>query len=214
MGCGCVLVFWGLLACVGAAIVGLAVAVTAPHEQEGPLWSRIAKSVGYFLVPFGYVAYFGVAFLIYAVVSGLRGYDPGIGDMFNVPLAHGYGLVCIDSPDQCFIENGAYRQPVSQVGRDRDRDFVFAMSATGQYLAIRTSDDRRWVFPNEQSLRTEMRAAGAHEIELEDVDTFYSHNRWGFFDAAAIVVILLGAVALPFVSVGLWDRWSSRGVPT
>lgn len=212
MGCGCVLLLWGIVACGGAAIIGIVVVPVGPPQQQGPLWSRIAESAGCFLVPFVYVGYFGVAFLLYAVVNGLRGYDPGIGDMFNVPLAGSYGLVCIDSPDQCFLEDGDYRQAVTQIGRTRN--FVFAKSDTGQYIGIRTSDDRRWVFADAQSLRTKMRAAGAKEVDLEDVGSFYSHNRWGAFDVVAVVVILAGAVALPFVGIGLWDRWSSRGAPT
>src|SRR5207253_6631539 len=103
-GIGCVLVLWGILACVGAGIVGAILAATRFAAGAGTRRQKIFPALGWFAAPFLYVAYFAAAFVVYWVVSEARGYDQGIGDRWTVPLGHGYEFRCIDTYDQCFVQ--------------------------------------------------------------------------------------------------------------
>jgi hypothetical protein len=205
MGLGCVLIVWGALACVGATMLGVLLVGAAATRKSGPLPRRLLRSIGWFAVPFLYVVYFAVAYLLYAGVCELRGYDPALGDGWYLPLGHHYEFQSIDTWEQCSVDNGGESvvYPVREIGREGD--FVFGQSA-GRYFVIRTSDGRRWDFADAASMQKTVHALGVRDVELEDVSTFYSHNRWGFFDLAAGLLIVGGAAALT-IAVALFINW-------
>ena len=53
------------------------------------------------LFPFGYVAFGGVWFVVYATINGVVFHrDPGLGDGWETPMPNGYALRMIDTTDQ------------------------------------------------------------------------------------------------------------------
>lgn len=199
MGIGCVLVILGLGACIAAALLGTLFAATSGAGRRNPI-----AALGWFALPFAYVAYFGVAFLAYAFASEARGYDAMIGDSWSVPLGHGYEFGCIDTWEGCSVgKRDAEQQGVRRVARDGA--FVLGEKESGGFFALRTTDGRRWDFADETAMRRTLQALGVRDALLQSTEEFYARNRWTLFDAIAASLILGGAVVLT-IGIALFLR--------
>jgi hypothetical protein len=146
-----------------------------------------------------------MAFIGYSIWCELaRGVDPGIGDMWKIPLVNGYSLVAIDLPSQAYIQTSSGDQiffELTAIGRKGT--FLFGMVQNkALYFVINTSIGSTELFKSEQAFHDKSKLLGINTFEMEPPEKFYFRYRWGVADLIAALVI----VSIPFSVFIIWRR--------
>ncbi|HVG25056.1 MAG TPA: hypothetical protein VND45_12925 [Thermoanaerobaculia bacterium] len=210
MGIGCVLLAWAIVGAVaaGGAACGLMLCVFLVRRFRpavGRRWIVVAGAL-----PFALLAYAGVAFGVYALwCENVRRVDPGIGDVWQVPLPNGWRFLMIDTPDSAMLVPPSGDNIAVDRARLGMRGDTILVADAGQFFAIDTKTRRRTEFASEEAM---LRTFGSSRGELSDANWFYTRRRWTIADALAGVVIaapaamLLLAMAVRFLIVAARRR--------
>ena len=204
MGIGLVLIFWafvGFLLAMVAGLISLGIfAILIPRKTPRRGYGLLFSA----LLPFVLLFYFGIAFVGYAMLSYSRGYDPGIGDSWQVPLGGGYSLVMIDTPEQASISmpnaedisiGKLTKVGVLVIGEQR-KDEVSAVPARATaippgYFILDTSTKSYATFTNKDAFQQALSRHGLLEYTLLTPEEYYQRHRFGWFDGIAAGVILI-----------------------
>ncbi len=191
MGLGCVVLIWGILATFVFAVLSVALATMSYRRQRraGEVSARALLAAAAF--PFALLAYGGVAFVAYAAwCEFVRGVDPGLGDVDQVPLDGGYSLVIIDVPEQAYLDSrdGEQVGPIRRLGIAHG--VIAGESADVGLFVIRVATGERSNYTDARAWRAALAHLGAQSVRLEDPSELYLHRRWGWLDVAAGLVIL------------------------
>src|SRR5437867_3088253 len=98
MGIGFVLLLWAVFFGCAAIPVAATLAVWSWRNQTRSVANHnYLRPLVASLLPFGLLVYAGTAFIVYAIWCGTaRGVDPGLGDLWAVPVGTGYYFCMID----------------------------------------------------------------------------------------------------------------------
>jgi len=171
------------------------------HQESRPWKARaiMAAALPFILIGMGLVWFVG-----YAIVSGLRGMDPGLGDSWSIPLTHDYFFCMIDVPDdgnlmrnECSGEAAVYGiTQLSQCG-----DVVNGTNAEGPFLFDTASGT---LVPGAQ--REAVLERCNPSTHLQSPSEFYRAHRSGWPDILALVVLFAMLVSTSLA----WHRWFIR----
>lgn len=209
MGIGFVLLLWAmigmLLACAGAAVLGVATALLTRGVERGRSRAIVVAS----LFPFISLGWGGAVFAFQAVVNeGLLHRDPGLGDTWHCPLQNDYQLMFIDVTDQGIVYNPKTQPAADGVADQEDAVYgVRRLQVAGPYIlggadthsfehsgeesdrvdsyfVLDTRTGRRTTMPNYDALRTAALQLGV-QTKLEPIYSIYSRYRFTWFDVFA-----------------------------
>jgi hypothetical protein len=201
VGLGFVLLFW-LILCVCAAFP-IATTLACWSWLNGlraqtPSKPRalVAGLLPFVLIPVGMLWFLGYA----AYSSSVRHVDPGLGDSWKVPVAHGYFFCMIDVTDQGYLMKGGCSgsprvngiRQLAQVG-----DSVIGTSVAGAFVFDTSTGELR----SHQSTVAAL-AQFSPPPKLQTPDEFYERRRSGWQDRAAGFVLL----GLVFLTSWFWFR--------
>lgn len=206
MGIGIALVFWALVLGVLAAAAAVMLALWSWWNQRRAGRRGLVRPLFAAVFPFLALAYAAALFIVYAIwCEGIRGVDPGIGDAWRVPLAHGYYFCMIDVPDNGYLlKDGCSGAPIvhgiTELGANAD--VVFGKSESNGPFVFDTRSGTLQTFPS-----IDLAVAGVSPSSpLRSAGDFYNDRRWGWPDA--IVAALSG---IPVILAALfWYRWFIR----
>ncbi len=229
MGLGFVLLIYFVILSVAALGFAIYLGGKAYYLSiRSSLKTRLKRTAVAAVVPYLWLGYFGVAFIIYAIwCAEVRGVDPGLGDSWFVPIQHGYSLKMIDTHDSPFLARGnlSVLKPIELLGiqgrflygktrpasPDRFHDVRTQMRAPEnspnektqpQYFLLNTLFVEMWQFESEEELHSAMKALGLEAPgEMQSATYFYFKRRWGFADAAAVALILALPAAVGFRTI-------------
>ena len=144
-------------------------------------------------------------FMGYAIIAGLLGMDPGLGDSWSVPLTNGYFFCMIDVPDKGYLMKGGCSgaPPVHDITHlAQCGTFIAGSNEAGPFLFDTASD---------ALIESVDKAAVAKQcgssVQFQSADEFYRSRRSGWLDLAALAA-LLGLVISTSV---FWHKHFIRG---
>ena len=227
MGIGFVLLLWAVAgvtaATVAATFLGTTAALLTRKAERGRR-RAIAFAV---LLPFACLVWAGGVFIFQAVVNEtLLHRDLGMGDTWHAPLPNGYQILMIDITDQGTVYNPKTQLSDSGVSDQEDAisgvrnlqisgkyilgdvdSHSFEHSGRGSnevdsYFLLDTATGKRTNFADYESLH---RIASEHNIRLnlEPIDSVYSHYRFSWFDVFAGALFVLPPLGA-FIGLVFW----------
>ena len=192
MSIGCVLAFGaiaGTIAAIGAACVLTLIVFLIRRRRTSIRWWWLVIAAA---LPFVLLAYAGGAFSAYALwCETVRGVDPGIGDLWLVPLPNGWRFAMIDTPEEGYLTSRSGEQIHPGITRIGVRgDYVFGQDGD-TYFFIDTKSERDETLTAESDLLRKMRTIGATRDDLDAAVMFYGWRRWTIADALAAIVMAI-----------------------
>jgi hypothetical protein len=131
MGIGLVLIFWGVVGLIGAAVGSTILPRIASHFTQGTGKNCRELIVAIRLFPFVCLGWAAGFFVFYAVVNEIVFHrDPGIGDGWTCPLPNGYAIEMIDVTDRGFLYNPK-TQDINSIDALSD---VCVLQLAGRYI--------------------------------------------------------------------------------
>lgn len=207
MGIGFVLLFWGVLLGAGAVVGGAVLALWSWRNHRrvlGP--TRFLKPLAAAALPFLLLGYGGGAFAAYALwCEAIRDVDPGIGDIWRVPIGNEWYFCMIDVPDNGYLlKGGCTGAPtVYEITELQTAgDLVVGKSESTRAFVL---DTRTGALQTFASMDAALDQITPRPI-LQSANDFYVNRRWGKAD-----VFVAGLIGLPAVAVALfWYLWFIR----
>jgi hypothetical protein len=150
------------------------------------------------LLPFCVWGFLGFAVFGYSAwCIAIRDVDPGFGDGWWVPLAHGYYLQMIDTDEHPFITGPD--DPNVEIfsdlsGVQLDKQLVLGSStkdANSRFFLINTVTRDTRQFPNHEALEAAAHDLGVAQVRLESPQGFYRRRRFTLADLAAVALIVI-----------------------
>ena len=194
MGIVFVLIVWLLFWLFIASFIGIVLGIRSYRKKRGA--SKVVRIWGFvksFSIPILLVFYFLIAFIVYGTWCELsRGVDPGIGDLWQIPLGNHYSLIAIDLPSQAHIETSSGNQiyhDLTAIGREGN--IVYGKDNNNhQYFIINTSDNTIETLVSEKIFLEKMKIIGINTLKMEPPETFYTRCRWNMADLMAAILIV------------------------
>jgi hypothetical protein len=194
MGIGFVLLVWFILGCISAIPVSIfLVIVYYRKKRKTPIdGKRIIKSIGLAALPFLFLIYFVIAFVIYGFWCDFyRGVDPGLGDCWYVPLGAGYEISMIDVPDKAWIDKNDEPVLSGIVEIQKIYPYIYGRRES-RYFMLDMNKGNLIYHNNIDALNEALRAKGIMQVKkLQSVHSFYISYRWGYRDLIAVVIIMI-----------------------
>jgi len=167
--------------------------------------NKVTKSTYLALIPLKCI---GISFLflfVYVLICEyLRGVDPGIGDLWQVPLGDDYYFCMIDTPDMGFIQrSGCSGEPliggVTKITTVGDNVAGYSEGSEKGYFifALSTGKINRYKDQSDSAVSLEAFYPG-----IESVEKFYFSARWGFWE----LLFLLFYFSIMIRLSALWYR--------
>jgi hypothetical protein len=219
MGIGFVVFAWAIILGVLSIFGSIGLAVLVALLTRGVTTGRRKAIIVAALLPFCVWGFLGFAVFGYSAwCIAVRDVDPGFGDGFWVPLAHGYYLQMIDTEEHPFITgpdgpNIELFPDLSGVQLDKQLVLGSTNDANRRFFLINTATRDTRQFPNREALKAAARDLGVAQVRLESPQGFYWRRRFTAADLAAIalIVIVPAWVGLT-LSFRLWRlRQTGRG---
>lgn len=195
MGLGFVLLVWMVFfGCAGLPIAAGLVSWSWRNGRRAGAPSKVrAGAAG--LLPFTLIAVGLTWFFLYAVYSwSVRQVDPGLGDIWAVPLRHGYFFCMIDATDKGYLmKDGCSGLPPVHDIRE--------LAEVGDAIVGSTGQSGAFVFDTATGELTLYQDTGAALAQfspspsLQTADQFYRSRRFGWQDVAALFVLLAAVLS-------------------
>jgi hypothetical protein len=177
-------------------VAGILAAWSWRNQKLSGLQPSMVRSVASAFLPFALLTYGGIAFLTYGIWCDMRRHvDPGIGDLWTVPVGNGYSFCMTDVPEGAYLQkDGCSGSPL--VGGitdlvEADQRILGISSSAGAFVF----DTRSNTLETFADLSIALRQFSSTPT-LQTAKEFHMQRRWGWPDLAALSSIMVSGLLL------------------